>query len=45
MRQAHVLVDRDFAIGATDPRLFGAFVEHEVAANAALAQTAGLKAQ
>ena len=28
MRQAHVLVDRDFAIGPTDPRLFGAFVEH-----------------
>src|SRR5262245_30646032 len=28
MRQAHVLVDRDFTIGQTDPRLFGAFVEH-----------------
>jgi alpha-N-arabinofuranosidase len=25
---AKVLVDRDFAIGDTDPRLFGAFVEH-----------------
>jgi alpha-N-arabinofuranosidase len=28
MRQARVLLDRDFAIGETDPRLFGAFVEH-----------------
>ena len=28
MRQAKVLLDRDFAIGRTDPRLFGAFVEH-----------------
>ena len=28
MRKAKVLVDRDFAIGHTDPRLFGAFVEH-----------------
>ena len=28
MRKAKVLVDRDFAIGDTDPRLFGAFVEH-----------------
>jgi alpha-N-arabinofuranosidase len=28
MRHANVIVDRDFAIGATDPRLFGAFVEH-----------------
>ena len=28
MRQASVLLDRDFAIGETDPRLFGAFVEH-----------------
>ncbi|MCP8939661.1 alpha-N-arabinofuranosidase [Alsobacter sp. SYSU M60028] len=28
MRQASVLMDRDFAIGHTDPRLFGAFVEH-----------------
>jgi alpha-N-arabinofuranosidase len=28
MRQAHVLVDRDFTIGQTDRRLFGAFVEH-----------------
>lgn len=28
MRQAKVLMDRDFAIGQTDPRLFGAFVEH-----------------
>ena len=28
MRQASVLLDRDFAIGDTDPRLFGAFVEH-----------------
>jgi alpha-N-arabinofuranosidase len=28
MRQAHVLIDRDFTIGQTDPRLFGAFVEH-----------------
>src|SRR6185295_5589086 len=28
MRKAKVLVDRDFAIGQTDPRLFGAFVEH-----------------
>jgi alpha-L-arabinofuranosidase len=25
---AHVLLDRDFIIGETDPRLFGAFVEH-----------------
>ena len=28
MRRARVLLDRDFTIGATDPRLFGAFVEH-----------------
>jgi alpha-N-arabinofuranosidase len=28
MRKASVLIDRDFAIGHTDPRLFGAFVEH-----------------
>ena len=28
MRKATVLLDRDFAIGDTDPRLFGAFVEH-----------------
>ncbi|WP_406854957.1 alpha-N-arabinofuranosidase [Alsobacter sp. KACC 23698] len=28
MRKATVLMDRDFAIGQTDPRLFGAFVEH-----------------
>jgi alpha-N-arabinofuranosidase len=28
MRHAKVLVDRDFSIGTTDPRLFGAFVEH-----------------
>ncbi len=28
MRKARVLIDRDFAIGHTDPRLFGAFVEH-----------------
>jgi len=28
MRQATGLLDRDFAIGNTDPRLFGAFVEH-----------------
>ena len=28
MRKANVLLDRDFAIGDTDPRLFGAFVEH-----------------
>jgi alpha-N-arabinofuranosidase len=28
MRQATVLVDRDFAIGTTDRRLFGAFIEH-----------------
>jgi alpha-N-arabinofuranosidase len=28
MRQARVVVDRDFSIGRTDPRLFGAFVEH-----------------
>jgi alpha-N-arabinofuranosidase len=28
MRQAKVLMDRNFAIGQTDPRLFGAFVEH-----------------
>jgi alpha-N-arabinofuranosidase len=27
MRTASVLLDRDFAIGRTDPRLFGAFVE------------------
>ena len=25
---ANVLLDRDFTIGSTDPRLFGAFVEH-----------------
>ena len=28
MRTASVLLDRDFTIGATDPRLFGAFIEH-----------------
>jgi alpha-N-arabinofuranosidase len=28
MLKAEVLIDRDFAVGATDPRLFGAFVEH-----------------
>ena len=28
MRSAKVLLDRDFIIGETDPRLFGAFVEH-----------------
>lgn len=28
MRKASILMDRDFAIGETDPRLFGAFVEH-----------------
>src|SRR5689334_18835262 len=28
MRTAHVLLDRDFTIGRTDRRLFGAFVEH-----------------
>lgn len=26
--KAHVLLDHDFTIGETDPRLFGAFVEH-----------------
>ena len=28
MRRAEVLLDRNFAIGRVDPRLFGAFVEH-----------------
>jgi alpha-L-arabinofuranosidase len=28
MQRATVVMDRDFAIGQTDPRLFGAFVEH-----------------
>jgi alpha-N-arabinofuranosidase len=28
MRKAHVSLDRDSTIGETDPRLFGAFVEH-----------------
>ena len=28
MRKASVMLDRDFAIGQTDPRLFGAFIEH-----------------
>ena len=28
MRDVKVLLDRDFAIGRTDRRLFGAFVEH-----------------
>jgi len=28
MRQAQVQLDRNFAIGRVDPRLFGAFVEH-----------------
>ena len=28
MRKAAVKLDRDFVIGATDPRLFGAFIEH-----------------
>ena len=30
MRNASIMFDRDFAIGDTDPRLFGAFVEHLV---------------
>ena len=28
MRSARVKLDRDFSIGETDPRLFGAFIEH-----------------
>jgi alpha-L-arabinofuranosidase len=28
MRRTEIILDRDFAIGKTDPRLFGAFVEH-----------------
>ena len=28
MRKSNVLLDRNFTIGRTDPRLFGAFVEH-----------------
>ena len=28
MRSVHVVIDRDVAIGTTDDRLFGAFVEH-----------------
>src|ERR671916_2795615 len=28
MHTAQVIVDRDFQIGETDPRLFGPFVEH-----------------
>jgi alpha-L-arabinofuranosidase len=28
MREAKVLLDRDFKVGKTDPRLFGAFIEH-----------------
>ena len=28
MRKTQILIDRDFSIGRTDPRLFGAFVEH-----------------
>ena len=28
MVAASILLDKDFAIGPTDPRLFGAFVEH-----------------
>ena len=28
MRKASVLLDRNFVIGNTDPRLFGAFIEH-----------------
>jgi alpha-N-arabinofuranosidase len=28
MPSAQVILDRDFTIGSTDPRLFGAFVEH-----------------
>src|SRR5215207_1300480 len=28
VRKASVLLDRNFSIGTTDPRLFGAFVEH-----------------
>ena len=28
MRQAKVLLDRNFTIGSIDRRLFGAFVEH-----------------
>ena len=28
MKEAKVTIDRDFSIAETDPRLFGAFVEH-----------------
>jgi alpha-N-arabinofuranosidase len=28
MRKASIMVDHDFEIGVTDPRLFGAFIEH-----------------
>jgi alpha-N-arabinofuranosidase len=28
MRKAAIKLDRDFAVGKTDPRLFGAFIEH-----------------
>ena len=28
MRRGDIILDRDFTIGETDPRLFGAFVEH-----------------
>ena len=28
MRKSSILIDRDFAIGETHARLFGAFVEH-----------------
>ena len=28
MRHASVLMDRDFTLGVTDPRLFGGFIEH-----------------
>lgn len=28
MKKANVMVDHDFEIGETDPRLFGAFIEH-----------------
>ena len=28
MRQVEVRLHRDFAIGATNPRLFGSFIEH-----------------
>ena len=28
MKRAELVLDRDYAIGAIDPRLYGSFIEH-----------------